>query len=196
VEEAAVSRGVHVQPWELLSSHRVLDEKWFRVRRDVVRVPSGAVLDDYFVWDSPRIVTVAPFTADGRFVLCQQYRHAIGLVTYQFPAGMADGDEPAEEAARRELEEESGFVGGSLRHLLRVTPFGTKMTELEDIFLAEGVTPDGAAADDDVEQTRVVLVTPAELVDLVLANEIHGATSALAAFLALKHLGLGQVLLD
>src|SRR5262249_24487178 len=114
----------------------------------------------------------------------------------QFPAGMADGDEPAEAAARRELEEESGFVGGNLRHLLRVTPFGTKMTELEDIFLAEGVTPEGVAADDEIEQTRGGRGGHRGLPDRVLANEIHGAPSALAAFLALKRLGLGHVPLD
>jgi hypothetical protein len=111
-----------IRTWDTLASSVALAEPWFTVRRDTVRLPSGTVLDDFFVWESPHIVTVVPYTADGRFVLIRQYRHAIGLIDYQFPAGGADPGEPPEGAALREMEEETGFTGGELVHLYKIRP--------------------------------------------------------------------------
>lgn len=56
-------------------------------------------------------VGVVPLTADGRSaVLVHQYRPSIEEVFLEIPAGMRDVDgEPAEETARRELEEEVGL---------------------------------------------------------------------------------------
>lgn len=167
-----------------------LDEKWFPVRRDTVQLPSGKVLDDFFVWDAGHFVTVVPITADGKFVLIQQYRHAIATIDCQFPAGAADkGDNDAETAARRELEEETGYIGGSWRRLYRVSPFGHKMSDISDIFLAEGVTAEGVIAHDDAEDIAVLLKTPAELRAMIANNEIISSTSMVGALLALQHLG-------
>jgi ADP-ribose pyrophosphatase len=177
-----------VRPWETLASETALGEKWLTVRRDVVRLPSGAVLDDFFVWESPHIVTVVPCTRDGRFVLIEQYRHALGLVSLQFPAGAAEPGEPPEAAARRELEEETGYVGGELTLLYQAAPNAHKITDLEDLYLADGVVPDGVRVDDENEPIRVVLATPDELRGHLAANRIHGATAALAAVLALERL--------
>jgi hypothetical protein len=38
---------------ETLASSIALDEKWFYVRKDVVRLPSGKVVDDFFLWEGP-----------------------------------------------------------------------------------------------------------------------------------------------
>jgi 8-oxo-dGTP pyrophosphatase MutT (NUDIX family) len=133
-------------------------------------------------------VTVVPFTDDGRFVLIRQYRHAVGIVDLQFPAGGADPDEDADHAARRELEEETGYVGGELVHLYEAAPNAHKITDLEDIYLVKGVRSGGFKVEDENEPIQVVLVTPDELTTLIDGNEIHGATATLAALLALRHL--------
>src|ERR1043166_8426577 len=99
-----------IKKWEKLSSSLALPEPWFRVRRDEVKLASGKVIDDYFVWESPNIATMVPLTADGKFVLCEQYRYAVDKIMYQFPAGGIGQNESSEEAARRELKEETGYV--------------------------------------------------------------------------------------
>jgi len=181
-----------VRPWRTLSSCTAFGEKWLTVRRDTVELPSGRVMDDFFVWQCPHIVTVVPYTVDGRFVLIRQYRHALGIIDLQFPAGAAEPGEPADLAAARELAEETGYAGGQLNRIYQAAPNAHKITDLEDIFLAVGVTPSSVRVLDDSEPIEVVLATPEELRHLVTHNRIHGATAALAALLALQHLAAGE----
>lgn len=113
------------------------------VRKDTVQLPSGKIVDDYFVWESPHIVEVVPVTPNGKCVLVRQDRHGIGKLTHQFPAGAVDEGESLETAACRELEEETGYLGNQLIHLGTTAPYPTKMTGVVDIFLSLDTTPTG-----------------------------------------------------
>ena len=46
---------------------------------------------------------------DGDYLLCREFRFAVNDQVWEFPTGMIDGDETPEEAARRELKEETGL---------------------------------------------------------------------------------------
>lgn len=146
-----------VRPWETIASSRALEEKWFPVRKDVVRLPSGKIVDDYFVWESPRIVTVIPVTPEGKFVLVRQYRHAIGKLLHQFPAGAVDKGEELVAAAKRELEEETGYVCRELVHLATLAPYATKMTGTEDVYIGLDATPSGKQHYDEQEESESVV---------------------------------------
>ena len=54
-------------------------------------------------------ITIAPMFQDGDICLIQEYRPALGGFELGFPAGMIDDGESLEEAARRELREETGL---------------------------------------------------------------------------------------
>ncbi len=183
-----------IKPWELISSSKALDERWFSVRKDVVKLPSGKVLDDYFVWESPDIVVIAPFTKDGKFVLCEQYRHAINTVLYQLPAGGVGKNETAEQAAIREMEEETGYVSSKVTFLRTVSVYPTKLTGLNHLFLAENAVPEGVKEEDEMEPTRIVLKTPEELWALINDGSVHIADSLITILLAFKKLGLDKSL--
>jgi 8-oxo-dGTP pyrophosphatase MutT (NUDIX family) len=178
-----------IKPWKQLSTSKALSEPWFPVRKDVIELPSGTVIDDYFVWESPTIATVVPFTTDGKFVLCEQYRYAVNKVMYQFPAGGVGKNEPVEVAAKRELEEETGYTTDALEFLGDSAAYPTKMSGWHHLYLAKNVRLDGTKQEDENEPTRVALKTPEELWALIHANEFQVADSLVAALLALKRLG-------
>lgn len=179
-----------IRAWEKLSSSYALGESWFRVRKDEVKLASGKVIDDYFVWESPTIATIAPITEDGKFVVCKQYRYGVDKIMYQFPAGGVGKDETPQNAAIRELEEETGYTATTAEFLCDSAAYPTKMSGWHHLFLARNVKPGGKKHNDENEPTEVVLKTPEELLAMIEANEFQVADSLVAGLLALRRLGL------
>jgi 8-oxo-dGTP pyrophosphatase MutT (NUDIX family) len=177
-----------IQPWKLLSSTTALDEKWFPVRKDAVQLPTGKVVDDYFVWESPHIVSIVAVTPDEKLVLVQQYRHAVGKVLYQFPAGAVDAGETAEAAAHRELLEETGFTCRKLVHLATLSPYATKMSGLDDAFIALDVTPVGDPKYDEQEESLVSVMGVDEVLTLIATQEVMMTQLPAHLLLALRYL--------
>ena len=180
----------HVRPWEVSASRPRIDDAWFRVRQDDVEMPSGASIDGYYVWESPHIATVVPVTPDGLFVLCRQYRHAVGRVMLQVPAGIVAEGESPEAAARRELEEETGYRAGTLEHLGDIAVYPTKLSGWHHLYLAREVVPDGARMDDPHEPIEVVLTAAEELYRMIDNNEFQVGDSVSAVLIAFRRLGL------
>jgi ADP-ribose pyrophosphatase len=80
------------------------------------RFPNGREHEVAVVRHAPSVVLV-PFEDDGRVVLVEQFRAPIGRTLWEFPAGRVDPGETAEDAARRECEEEIGRVPTGLERL-------------------------------------------------------------------------------
>ncbi|CAI5537320.1 unnamed protein product, partial [Closterium sp. Naga37s-1] len=81
------------------------------VRRDVLALPSGLSSPYLTVFARPLAVAVVAMTVENKVVVNQEYRHAVGAYVLSLPGGVMDAGETPEQAAVRELEEETGFVG-------------------------------------------------------------------------------------
>jgi ADP-ribose pyrophosphatase len=79
-----------------------------RVVSKRVALQPGAGPEDYFVVEVGDWALVCPRTADGRFVMVEQYRPAVGRSMLEFPSGRIDPGETATQSIRRELLEETG----------------------------------------------------------------------------------------
>ncbi len=174
--------------WTILSSGYALDDKWFRVRKDMIQLPSGRVLDDYFVWESPDVSVIVPLTVEGKFILCEQYKHGLGRVTYLFPSGAVDQNETPEQAAHRELEEETGYVCNEVEYLTSVSGNVAKVVGLYHLYVSRNVQPGGQMRDDDTEETRILFKTADELRQLIDDRKIIAASSLVAALMVLQRL--------
>jgi len=127
------------------------------LRRDRVRLPGGAVIEDFCVLEYPAWVNVLAVAPDDRAVLVRQYLHPVGRVDFELPGGVADPADPSPEAAaRRELLEETGYGGGAWRPRGVTFPNSGTHTNLVYSFLAEGVELVAPPAPEPTEQIEVV----------------------------------------
>ena len=177
---------MNIEKWKLLSSERVLDEKWYKVRKDVVQLPSGDVVDDYYVSERPNVVLVFALTEEEEVLLVRQYKHGAQEVVLEFPGGLVDEGEDECEAVKRELLEETGYEAGSLVFLAEMIDDPTKNTNRFFLYLAEGCKKVNHQDLDDLEEIEVTTVSIEDLEALVRDNLII-TCSAVALYYKALH---------
>lgn len=156
------------RPWEVVSSSYVARKDWFTVRLDRVRLPTGAEIAEYWVSEYRPWVNVVALTPADEVVLIRQYRHGLGAVHFELPAGTTDkGEDNLEGAARRELGEETGYGDGRWSSLCTLSANPALQNNLTHTFLAEGVTVLGQPRPDTSEDLRIHLVPIDELPALI-----------------------------
>jgi 8-oxo-dGTP pyrophosphatase MutT (NUDIX family) len=141
-------------------------------------LPSGREIADYWISEYPPWVNVVAITADDDVVLLRQYRPGIGDVHYEIPAGVVEDGEAIEDAARRELREETGYGGGRWRILSQLSANPALQNNITTTFLAEDVTSLGQSTPELTEDLRVHLVKPARILDLFDKGEMIQALHA------------------
>lgn len=94
----------------------VFSGRVFSVEVETRRFPNGREHEVQIVRHGPSVVLL-PVDGDGRVVLIRQYRAAVDRDLWEFPAGRVDAGESAEDAARRECEEEIGLVPHEIARL-------------------------------------------------------------------------------
>ncbi|WP_421999440.1 NUDIX hydrolase [Reyranella sp.] len=109
------------RPWRVLNTAYPVADRWLRLRTDLVQTAGGRRLSLPPVIEHPDWVDVVALTPDDTVVLVSQYRHAVGEVRIEFPAGTVEAGEPPLSAIRRELLEETGYASDDW-HLLGSAP--------------------------------------------------------------------------
>ena len=158
--------------WKVLFSEYLIKRPWLTARMDKVQLPDGRVIPEYYVLEYPDWVNVIAVTKDGLFVMERQYRHAIGSTNYELPCGVMEERETPLEAAKRELQEETGYGNGEWIQLMILSPNPSTMTNRTYCFLASGVEKIDQQHLDDSEELSVHLMTKEEVKELLDRNEI------------------------
>jgi 8-oxo-dGDP phosphatase len=128
------------QRWPVTDCDELAQGKLLRVRRDTVTMPDGSVAARELV-EHPGAVGIVALDDDGRVLLIRQYRHPVGAVLWEIPAGLRDVDgEPILQTAQRELTEETGYRAADWRVLADYYSSPGYSTERLRIFLARGLT--------------------------------------------------------
>jgi ADP-ribose pyrophosphatase len=172
----------HDGGWQRRCWHYVFESRWFNLRQDTLLLPSGEEIT-YTVVEHPGFVVIVPVLADGRVVMEHIYRHPVQRTLLECPSGGLDGETP-ETAARRELEEETGYRAQVLTHLGHFVGSSGRSSEEYDIFLATDLRADGTMHREPTEQIRVELIPLADLHARVLRHKLEDGPSALAILLA------------
>jgi ADP-ribose pyrophosphatase YjhB (NUDIX family) len=126
-----------LRPWTIVASTYRVDDRWLRLRVDTVALADGTVIENYYVRESRGFAIVAALTPEREIVLVRQYKHGIGHVVLELPAGVIDPGESAVDCAVRELAEETGYAGDPPRLLRTLYADPTNSNASFSIFLIE-----------------------------------------------------------
>ena len=130
-------------------------------------------------------VAIIPKLADGRFAFIRQFRKAMERVCFEVVAGNVDHDgEHEAETAMRELQEETGYIAESMELLGPIFPSVGYCTERIDVFYCE-VVGRGETDFDDDERIETVIVSEAEMDEMIRSNQIADSKT-LAAWMLYK----------
>ncbi len=157
--------------WTTLSSEYLFRRPWLTARRDRVLLPNGKINNEYYVLEYPTWINVIAITTDDKIILERQYRYAIGRVSCEIPAGVAEVGETPLAAAQRELREETGYVGGEWEELMVVSPNPGSMNNYSHTFIARNVVPSGETSFDETEDLEVFLCSQEEVYEKLLNGE-------------------------
>jgi ADP-ribose pyrophosphatase len=97
--------------WKTLASREAYKaEPWVRVLDESLELPGGRIVPSYHRVLLPDYSMIFPVLEDGRVLMIRSYRHGPGEVVLGFPGGGIDAGETPEDAAKRELREETGHA--------------------------------------------------------------------------------------
>jgi ADP-ribose pyrophosphatase len=169
------------KPWTILSSDLDKSYRVFNLRTDHARSPRTGKTHDYFVMESSPWVNIIPLTARQEVVMVRQYRHGTRDITLEIPGGLVDERDSPEEAALRELQEETGYRADSVVSLGYVHPNPAIQNNRCYTFLAEDVCLAGGQQQDESEDIEVVLYPLRDIPALIREGAITHAL-VIAAF--------------
>jgi ADP-ribose pyrophosphatase len=167
---------------KFLDSTMVFDGNLLKVYRDTVELPNGKAASREFI-RHPGAVAVVPITADGKIILVRQYRYPLGKAILEVPAGKLDQGEEPDHCARRELEEETGYVANQLRRVSSIYTTPGFTDEMIHLYVADDLTLAKQCPDED-EFLDVEAYSKEEVQKMINDGTINDAKSMLALLLA------------
>jgi len=164
-----------LKPWPRESEEFVADMGIFRVQRLRTRSPRTGAVRSVTLLEAGDWVNVVALTPELQVVLVRQFRHGTREFTLEIPGGQVDAGESPEEAAARELREETGFAGGAPLLLGRVTPNPAFLDNHCHTFLIRDCLRVGEPQQDHGEDIEVLIRPLADIPTVVAAGEIDHA---------------------
>lgn len=163
-----------------IDGRTVYSGSFFRIEKDQARLPDGTSAFREFM-RHPGAAAVIPLFEDGTVLVERQFRYPMGRVFIELPAGKIDRGEHSLETARRELEEETGYVADEWYFVTTIHNAIGYSDEHIDLYLAKGLRK-GTVHLDAEEFIQSFRMPASELVDGVRQGRITDVKTVVGVF--------------
>ena len=172
------------QEESVIRSRTTFQGRILNVRVDEVALPGGQSACREIV-EHGEVVAIVAIDEDDQVILVRQFRKAVETFLLELPAGGIDPGENPQQAARRELLEETGQTASQIDVLTKFYMSPGHCTELMHVFLATGLEKGEAQPEDD-EEIEVETIPLKEILDLVKQDKIQDAKTIASLMLVLQ----------
>lgn len=155
-----------------------------RIREDVFADPRTGEEHPRVIIDADEWANVVALTQDGRVILVRQWRFGSQAEGLEVPGGVVDKGESPEQAAARELEEETGYRPGSMESVGWIWPNPAHFTNKQHTFVARDCERIHDGRPDGSEDLVVELVPRSAIPELIRSGEIRHALHVAALYMA------------
>lgn len=165
-----------------LGGQTIYEGKILSLDVDEVLCPSGKKSKREVVRHCKASAIIA--TINDKFILEEQYRYPYDEIILEIPAGKCNKDEDPADCAKREFEEETGYVAGTIIHLGDMYPSPAYTDEVISIYWAKDIS-EGHQHFDDNEAINLKFLTFEEFKEAIENGTIKDAktVSAFAYYL-------------
>lgn len=164
--------------WRETGKEELLRTPVFTVNRTTSVSPEGG--EAHFIVNEAPDWAIVIAEDGGDFLMVRQWRHGENALSVEFPGGVVDAGEAPEDAARRELREETGFSAGELVPLGSMNPNPALFRNRVHFFAARSLCRAGGQELDADEFVSYFRVPKAEVVRRMGSAEYPHALMAAA----------------
>lgn len=158
------------KPWTATVTGMLYENPYFKVLEQEVTITDGS-RHTYYTISFPRPAVGVVVRRNDEFLLLRQYRFIVDEYVWAIPSGGVDEGETLEQAAARELEEETGYRANSLRRIVDCYASYGCSDQRFVIFLADDVQSSPRPFDNN-EVISAKWFTRDEVVEMVRANRV------------------------
>jgi ADP-ribose pyrophosphatase len=173
--------------WKVLSSKQVYNHRYLSVYEDELDLAGRK--KTYIRGRRLDYSTIVPFADDGKSILTiKSYRHLVDSYQLEVPSGYIEKGETPLAAARRELEEETGYVAKRMARVGSYTLDYSMFQQTGNVFAAYGLQDTGEKKLGSMEKISQVRFIPLQKVKkMLLEGRILNAASIVALYRAIHY---------
>lgn len=159
---------------KMIESDEIYNGKIFKVLKDTVRLANDKTSTREIIRHNGA-VCIVPLTENSEVIIEKQFRYAINQITLEIPAGKLEVGEDTLECAKRELEEETGYIAENIELMGEYYASPAILDEKITMYLATGLKKSGRVKLDEDEFLEVLSLPIDKLVSMIMSGEIKDA---------------------
>jgi ADP-ribose pyrophosphatase len=181
-----MKRGTDLNNFKLLTSKEIYKGRVIDLRVDEIQYENGITGYREVATHPGGAAIVA--VKDGKIILVTQYRYPLNKIIYELPAGKLDHSEDPVVCAKRELEEETGYISENFIKLGEIVSTPGFCNERLYLFLASGLKQGKKNHGEGEYGMETHYFSLGEIEEKIFNGEIIDAKTICAVYLAKKYL--------